>query len=280
MAVDLTALKAKLEELKTGRKFSGEGLDKFLRIEDGTTVVRILPGKDDEPFYAETALHRLNGKNLHCIGRQQCPICRYVSKLYDSKMDENVDLARQIKAKKRFYFNVIAREYKDPVTGEVEENIGPKIFSCGIKLFEKILGTFVDADYGDLTDIAEGWDYKIIRKRKDGYPNYDDSQPRPKPCPASQDTEEVKKWLDELHDLQALVVHKTQDELQEELESFLNGEEGPSVPEPASTTTRETDSGSPSKEESIDSTSSDEDDDDGDSDEFIEELRKLKEQRG
>ena len=102
MAVDLAALRAKLEELKTGQKTDAEYLEKYVVLQEGETVVRILPGKGDDPFYAETAIHRINGRNIHCIGRQACPICKYVSKLYDSKQDANVDLARRIKSKKRF----------------------------------------------------------------------------------------------------------------------------------------------------------------------------------
>ena len=222
MGVDLGALRAKLEELKTGQKqMDGDYLDKFLNVQDGETNVRILPGKEGVQFYSETAIHRMNDKNIHCLGRQTCPICRYVSKLYDSKDEKLTEVARRIKAKKRFYFNVVARELKSPTSGEMEKNVGPKIFSCGIKLFEKILSTFVDDDFGDLTDLDKGWDFKIIRKEKDGYPNYDDSRPRPKSCPASENKEDTTKWMGGLHDLQALISRKSTEELQGELDQFV-----------------------------------------------------------
>lgn len=222
MGVDLGALRKKLEELKTGQKqMEGEFMDRFLQVPEGETVLRILPGKDGGQFYSETAIHRMNDKNLHCPGRSVCPLCRYVSKLFNSKDEKMTQIARGIKAKKRFYFNVIAREARNPTTGEIEKNVGPKIYSCGIKLFEKILSTFVDDDFGDLTDLKEGWDFKIVKKEKDGYPNYDDSRPRPKSCPASEDEEEIKRWMEGLHDLQALIVKKTPEELQEELDQFV-----------------------------------------------------------
>ncbi len=224
MPVDLSVLRAKLEELKTGQKaMDQEYLQKFFVPPDGDSLLRILPGRGESQFYAETAIHRMNDKNVHCPGRQTCPICKYVSQLYDSKTEENVELARKIKAKKRFYFNVIARDHKDPQTGEMKKNVGPLVFSCGIKLFEKILGTFVDPDFGDLTDLADGWDFKVVKKEKEGYPNYDDSRARPKQSPASEDVSEVKKWMENLHDLQALVQRKTPEELKSELDSFLNG---------------------------------------------------------
>lgn len=275
MTVDLKALQAKLEELKTGKKVDSEFLSKYVQLRDGENRIRLLPPKDsDSNFYAETAIHRINGKNLHCIGRARCPICKHVSKLYDSKLEENIEEARKIKSKKRYYFNAIVREDKDPTTGETLIDQGPKIFSCGIKLFEKILSTFVDPDYGDLTKLADGWDYKIVKKQIGEYPNYDDSAPRPKSTPAGT-PEQCAEWLDNLHDLEALIVKKSPDELQEELDFYLSGGESDSYGSSRDDDeTPKASTSKASKEEEGDPFGGG--DSDGGDDEFLAELKKLR----
>jgi hypothetical protein len=44
---------------------------------------------------------------------------------------------REIKGIERYYYNVIVRQEKDPKTGEIIKNSGPKILSCGNLSFNK-----------------------------------------------------------------------------------------------------------------------------------------------
>lgn len=207
MAIDLDALRAKHAELNTEKKGGNDDfLKKFLSINLGTNAIRILPGKDEDTlFYAETSIHRVpngqvndNGspqtKNMHCrkIHGEDCPLCTSYYALWKPPyLDET--MARVIKPRSRYYMNVVERE-----TGEV------KILSCGVIIFKKIIASMLDEDYGDITDLENGHDFKIHKEMEGQWPKYDQSQPRPKSSPAGKKAE-IAGWMDSLHDIHGLV---------------------------------------------------------------------------
>lgn len=215
MAIDLEKIK-EIHANLSGKGTGGGGMsDTFLKIEDGTNSVRILPPKEEDmDFYAMTKLHRVpqqdgTVKNIHCrqVHGEQCPICNlYYSLWKEPTKDET--LARQIKGRDRYYMNVVDRE-----SGEV------KILSVGIILFKKIIAAMVDPDYGDITDVEEGHDFKIIKIMEGQWPKYDQSAPRPKSTPAGSG-KEVAGWMDSLHDIQSLVKLEDYEELKQISESI------------------------------------------------------------
>ena len=202
MPIDLDALRAKHQELSNPGKGNSNSdfLANFLQLQEGTNAVRILPGKDDDTlFYAETKIHRIpNGdsqvKNVHCrkIHGEPCPMCDTYYSLW-KEPHKNEDLARQIKPRSRYYMNVVDRE-----SGNV------KILSVGIIVFKKIIGAMIDEDFGDITDLQTGYDFKIVKIMEGQWPKYDQSQPRPKSSEAGTKAE-VAAWMDSLHDIHALV---------------------------------------------------------------------------
>ena len=206
--VNIEELRKKYNQINKapGSGDSADFLKKFLMMEEGTTQVRVLPAKDpDENFYAETGIHRINDKNHHCprVKGNDCPICDLSFKLWNTKDEGNMAIARQIKARKRFYLNAVERE-----TGDV------KILSVGIKLFSKILDCFFDDDFGDITDLKEGNDFKIVKDKSGEWPNYDKSAPKPIKSEAGSDME-VATWMDSLHDIQGLVKVATYEDLKQ-----------------------------------------------------------------
>jgi len=213
MAIDLE----KIKEIHANLSGKGGGgmSETFLKIEEGTNVVRLLPPKEeDQDFYAMTKLHRIpmqDGmvKNIHCrqVHGEQCPICNlYYSLWKEPTKDET--LARQIKGRDRYYMNVLDRE-----SGAV------KILSIGIILFKKIIAAMVDPDYGDITDPEGGHDFKIVKIMEGQWPKYDQSAPRPKSTPAGSG-KEVAEWMESLHDIQSLVKLEDYEELKQIAESI------------------------------------------------------------
>jgi hypothetical protein len=78
--VNIDELRKKYQEINNpggANKDNKEFLEKFFMMEEGTSLVRILPGKNDQEFYAETAIHRINDKNYHCprVKGDKCPVC-------------------------------------------------------------------------------------------------------------------------------------------------------------------------------------------------------------
>ena len=119
--VNLDELRKKYEEV-TQQNSGGnkDFLSKFLITKEGTSIVRILPAKEeDDNFYAETAIHRIEQdgqwRNYHCprVKGDKCPVCDLYYGLWKTDHEENHNLARSIKARKRYYLNEVARESGD-----------------------------------------------------------------------------------------------------------------------------------------------------------------------
>ena len=179
-------------------------MNNFLVINEGSQYIRILPWKDDEhEFYASTKIHRVkladgNDKYFHCrrIHGEACPLCDAYHGLWSlskENTDEHANTARTIQPRDRFYMNVVDRE-----SGEV------KILSVGQILFNKIITTMLDDDYGDITDPETGHDFKIVKVIEGQWPKYDQSGPRPKSEPSGEPLEQAA-WMEGLHDIHALV---------------------------------------------------------------------------
>jgi len=224
MAIDLNALRAKHAELSNpSGNANSDFLSKFVQLQEGMNTIRILPGKDDDTlFYGETKIHRVPDdsgivKNYHCrkVHGEPCPLCdTYYSLWKEPNKDE--DLARQIKPRSRYYMNVVDRE-----SGEV------KILSIGVILFKKIIAAMLDEDFGDITDLESGNDFKIVKIMEGQWPKYDQSQPRPKSSEAGSKAE-VAAWMESLHDIHALVKLEEYEDVKGAAQALLPSHEGSS----------------------------------------------------
>lgn len=206
MTIDLNKIKEKYEQLnKAPGSGGGNNRDIFWNPPTGKTeTIRILPAKDEkDPFFSETKIHRIKKSgndfesNVICLevtdGRGKCPICDLYRALYKTDQEEHKVLAKKIKPRERYFLNVVLRE-----TGDV------KVFSLGSQLFKKIIGTILDADFGDITDLQEGFDFKIQKVIVEGYPNYNQSGARPKSSPAGSD-QDIARYKESMHDLKQFV---------------------------------------------------------------------------
>lgn len=235
---DIASLRQKLNELKGKGNQNNDYLKNFYNPPEfdsslpKRSTIRVLPGGSDpdtgemRPWFAETVLHKINGKNLHSpkiIGKP-CPITEYIRALWSTGDPEKIELAREIKGRKRFYMNVIVRErLVTDAQGrqQVIENDGPLIYSCGVKVFEKILKHMVDEEeYGDITDLENGFDFRIEKEmQSSGYPGYDDSK-CVRDSSRAGSAEEIERWMSNLHNLPGLIKYLSYEELAHELELF------------------------------------------------------------
>ena len=216
MAIDLDKIRALHTQLSAQGSSDNNFINNFYQISEGTNTVRILPSNEDEKdFYAMTKIHRVpttegQVKNIHCrrVHGEACPVCDLYFGLLKTGRKEDEDLARQIKARDRYYMNVVDRD-----SSEV------KILSVGIILFKKIISAILDEDFGDITDVDKGHDFKIIMYKEGQWPKYDQSQPRPKSEPAGSGAD-VASWMEELHDIYSLVKLEDYEELKKISESL------------------------------------------------------------
>jgi hypothetical protein len=251
MNLDLGSLTASYKENKKEEITSSSYLEKFVRMPEGkgSVTLRILPpapsgafGRDKSPFFQWTRIHKVNGKSLHdprvkvdgrWVGKN--PIGDYLKWLWkesetkpQKEKEEMQNSYREMKPIERYYYNVIVRSERDE-NGNVAQNVGPKILSVGKTVHEIILRGIVGDEemnidgYGDVTDFKTGRDFKLMKSiRKSGentYPSYEAScfvDPSPAGTP-----EECEEWMKNLHDLSALRVLKTPEELENELAIHL-----------------------------------------------------------
>lgn len=239
MTIDLEALRAKHAEL-TNPGGSEDWTEKYVQLNEGENVVRILPPSEasqdnGKQFYAETAIHRISkevtpdGKprNFHCrkVHGEACPLCDAYFSLWESHNKLNLPKgeqsdfsksARTIKPGKRYYMNVADRGSDNKV----------KILSVGIKVFTKIIDTMLDEDYGDITNLESGHDFKVVKKQIPGqdWPAYDQSAPRPKPSKAMNSAKGISEVMDSLHDIYALAKVESYDEAKGLAEIFVPSE--------------------------------------------------------
>lgn len=200
----MARLKAIYEQRK--QQSGNKGGSWFWTPPEGKSQIRILPSSDeDQFFYKATGIHRIDDQNVYCpklTTGAPCPICETVSKLWASKRPEDITLAKKLKARKKFYSNVIVRKLDSD--GEVVESDGPYIWTFGVKMLDKLLNYIFDKDFGDLTSLKNGWDFVVEKGEKDGFPNYDNSKPRVHSTPAGS-SDEIADWLERAHDVYGFV---------------------------------------------------------------------------
>jgi hypothetical protein len=219
---------------------SGSDNNKYVRLPlgEGVLSLRLLPKGVGQPLYEETRVHAIviNGmkRNIHCprhkimsaAGKEiwvdndkskPCPICKHYQGLWDkSKLPgtsrEQAEAyqaeARLIKPKQKFYWNAIVRKLVDPMTKEVQTNVGPKILSIGNQV-QQIINEAVNGNpkldvlpLGNITNPKTGRDLKIVGSAQGPFTVYDKSRFGDASILGTE--EEMRHWAANLHDLRAL----------------------------------------------------------------------------
>ena len=256
MSVIMNEAKRVSEEPSTSQN-NTDYLEKFVKLpeRDGYVLLRILPRKKGTPVpWCATRVHTLTNpvtrtkRTFHCprnlekdnrgrdSWRGDCIICTYLADLWQRSDKctgkEQEDLRnqyRQMKAVERYYYNVIVRSEKDK-DGQIKKNVGPKIYSCGKTVHSKIVRAMIgdkdagESPLGDISHPLNGRDFRVVKKVVKGgggeeYPNYDNSKFEDVSPAGSID--DIKGWMENMHDLQALRAIKTTDELKHALKVHL-----------------------------------------------------------
>ena len=251
-ALDLSEIELESGRVNSkGQQNSDGGNNNYVRMPDGNSfvVLRFLPRKKGEPLFCAAKYHMLrdnNGnkrvffspkqliktdKGLRWVGDNSI-IDKYLRDLWSKSekvtgkaQDELRNQYRELKGIERYYYNVIVRQEKDIKTGETIKNVGPKIYSCGKTIHGMIMRAIVGDEaageeaLGDITNPKTGRDFKLVKKIVGDYPNYDQSK-FVEPSPLGE-PKEVDNWLSNLHDLQAIRVLKSEDELKHALKVHL-----------------------------------------------------------
>jgi hypothetical protein len=228
--VDYSKLREKFEHRK-------EKADR-MNMKDGDNNVRILPPSMAYFSDGDTKIDYIHFEflmhfNLGVEGEKKaevcpksfgktykCPVCEAVSLLYKTNTIEDKAQAGDLRAKKRYIFNVINLD-------DVEKGI--QVMEVGPKIYEEIIKYATNPKWGDLLDLDKGRNFVIEKKPKSetasGYVEYSVA---PDPEPTSIKDLLPKGWKESLDKLAKQVpTAKTYDELKAVLEGTETAPEAP-----------------------------------------------------
>lgn len=235
--MDLSKIKNRLDNLNQSSKPKNTEKKDYTLIywkpkAEGKFQIRFVPSKlnKDNPFQ-EIFMHYGIGKfpivALTNWGEND-PVVEFSKKLRTSSDSENWRLAKQLDPKMRVFAPVIVRG---------EEDKGVRLFEFSKTLYMELLSVADDEDYGDFTDINQGFDFVVTATKVQDRPGFGLSlRPKPKQTPISEDADQVKTWLENQPILLEERFKYTYDKLKEELQTFISGgeeTEGSITSEPA-----------------------------------------------
>ena len=236
--MDLNKIKSRLDNLNQASKPKQTEKKDYTLVywkpkEEGKYQIRFVPSKinKDNPFQ-EVFMHYGVGKYpivaLTNWGEDD-PIVDFTKKLRKSSESENWRLAKQLDPKMRVFAPVIVRG---------EEDKGVRLFEFSKTIYMELLSIADDEDYGDFTDVAQGFDFVVNASKVQDRPGFALSlRPKPKQTPLSSDASQITTWLENQPILLEERYKYTYDKLKEELQNFISGgeeKEDDIISEPAS----------------------------------------------
>jgi hypothetical protein len=217
MGIDLEAIRRRVQELSGVRKNSSVQLWKPTI---GEYKVRGLPWKstpDGMPFQEKFFYYIGNNPGIlapNQFGKPD-PINDLIRKLYSSGKPEDRLLAKKLQPKMRAYMPVLVRGQEDK---------GVQVWSFGKIVYQRLLGFFTDEDVGDILDPLQGFDLKISISQQPGKQFQDTVvDPARKASKLSEDSEQAKKWLENIPDLDDMYRLKSVSEIEVILNNWLSG---------------------------------------------------------
>ena len=207
---------------------------------NGYAVIRFLPASDKEDmpwqrvwshafkdqggWYIENSLTTLNHKD---------PVSEDNTRLWNTGVDSDKDIARKRKRKLSYYSNIYI--VSDPKHPENEGKVC--LFKYGKKIFDKITEAmqpaFDDEKPINPFDFWKGANFKLKIRKVDGFWNYDKSEFEAVK-PLAEDDEKIKAVWAKQYALQPFLApdnFKTYDELKEKLNRVITGDRNASTVE-------------------------------------------------
>ena len=232
----LSKLNSQLEKIST-KSYSDPNAGKFWKptkdkAGNGFAVIRFLPASvgEEMPFvrvwdhgfqgptglwYIENSLTTLN---------QDDPVSEFNSKLWNSGVESDKEVARKQKRRLKYTANIYI--VKDPGNSDNDGKVF--MYQFGKKIFDKLNDlmnpTFEDETPVNPFDLWEGANFRLKIRQFEGYPNYDKSEFDPA-GPLLDDDEALEAVWKQQHLLQELVSEsnfKTYTELKTKLYRVLD----------------------------------------------------------
>jgi len=218
MAIDLEAIRRKLNQL-SGNNSRRNTMWRPTEGEEATVRLLSFPDNDGQPFKERWFYYNIgNNPGLltpHQFG-QPDPIQNLINELRaDTENKSSYELAKKLYPKMRVYAPVIVRG---------EEDKGVRLWAFGKMVYQSLLNIMLDEDYGDITDPTEGRDIKVVCTKAPGRQwATTEVRPRGKQSKLSTNNKQAKQWSSEMPNLDELYSCKSFDELENIVNTWLNG---------------------------------------------------------
>ena len=200
---------------------------------NGYSVIRFLPSPEGEDLpWANVWNHAFQGptgqwyieNSLTTIG-QKDPVSEYNSKLWNSGVESDKEIARKQKRKLQYFSNILV--VSDPKHPENEGKV--MLFRYGKKIFDKMMEAMQPA-FEDETpinpfDFWEGAEFKLKIRKVDGFWNYDKSE-FAAPSPIADDESKIESiWKSQysLAEFTSSSNFKSYDELSTRFHAVISG---------------------------------------------------------
>ena len=200
---------------------------------NGYAVIRFLPSPEGEDLpWVKVWNHAFQGptgqwyieNSLTTIG-QKDPVSEYNSKLWNSGVESDKEIARKQKRKLQYFSNILV--VSDPKHPENEGRVF--LFRYGKKIFDKMMEAMQPA-FEDETpinpfDFWEGAEFKLKIRKVDGFWNYDKSE-FAAPSPISDDESKIESIWKSQHSLAEKLDasnFKSYDELSTRFHAVISG---------------------------------------------------------
>jgi len=200
---------------------------------NGYAVIRFLPAVEGEDMpWAKIWNHAFQGptgqwyieNSLTTVG-QNDPVSEYNTRLWNSGVESDKEIARKQKRKLQYYSNIYVVE--DPANPQNEGKVF--LFRYGKKIFDKIMEAmqpaFQDETPVNPFDFWEGANFKLKIRKVDGYWNYDKSEFAEPSALFDNDDDIEAMWKTQhsLADFTGPSNFKSYDELKSRLDAVLAG---------------------------------------------------------
>lgn len=236
---------------------AGGGAKKFWTPpsdKEGTFPIRILPRikeKGEKVFYQKHAVHWVDKKSYECLSQtmtdkdgkvhesEECPVCRFVKKLYDTSERDSDDwkLASSMRRQDRYVYRVVVR-------GK-ENETEPEFYETGKTIFEILFHLIAETDFADITNMKDGRDFILSKKGTGRLAKYETSSPSASPTQVFAKVEDLKTLVENMKkmDYSSLIEFTSSESLKKTLQEFISGETSEeTVPEKSAKTTERTES--------------------------------------
>lgn len=243
MAINIDLIRKRLAGISNGGGGSSDGVKRWKYTTTGTYILRVLPwpAQEDGMPFPEKNIYWLSSldktaRSVRIVSPehigQDDPIKERRIELFTEAKNlaetdkmaakELKDLAKLLNARQELCVAVVNRK---------DEEAGPMLWVPNFSDAAQLMNLFLEEDVGDYTDLKNGFDLKVTVLQSNkisphtGKPVLEGkvSCVMTGRSPAHKDPAVVKKWLENLPDIEAIYKPDTRDQALAKLEAWANG---------------------------------------------------------